>query len=265
MKNHETNSTIVCPKCKSSDVTSTISFININTGLKVGKGSFFWGLIFTVTGAFLIILGIINWNLPEANPGLLLGGGILLFLTGIQKAISFIFRKQEKYFYHNCNKCSHKWTRLGSEGDIQAIRPFIDALEKDDSTDKENILKVMENIQDSRFIEPLRKQLNSTNTEIRILAFSALCAYKKEGLTLDEILEATKDNEKRMREIALETLGGYKSNKVIEYLIFALDDKSINVRAEALISLKKVTGKKLANDTSKWKAWWEANKLSEIK
>ncbi len=260
MENINSQSTVQCPKCKSQEVNSTISIIDKNTGLKTGNTAIIWGLIMMVAGAFFIGLGIINWNLPEARPGLIIGVGVLLLLNGIRKTITFLLRKKESYFYYHCSNCSYKWNRLGGEGNLQAIKEFVDALESDDIGKKENALKVILNIQDTRFLESIRKNLSHKNSEIRSWAYSVLFGFKEE-VTLDEISTAIQDEEKEIRALAAKALGGHKNDSAIDQLIHMLEDKSTSVRAEALLSLRKVTGKKLANETS-WQAWWEEKKLN---
>lgn len=74
------------------------------------------------------------------------------------------------------------------------------------------------------------------------------------------LLSALKDKQASVRVVAARSLGKIEHSSIVEPLILAMKDESIDVRKAAIEVLVKITGKDFGKDPVKWEDWWEKNK-----
>jgi len=86
----------------------------------------------------------------------------------------------------------------------------------------------------------------------------------KDSRAVEPLLAALKDKESRIREAAIKALGELKEKdpRVIEPLIDALNDKDSRVREKSAEALKKITGQDIPPRTEEWQDWWEKHRAN---
>ena len=75
---------------------------------------------------------------------------------------------------------------------------------------------------------------------------------------MEPLIEALKDDSKKVRCSATEALGTTGDNRAVEPLIQRLKDSDQFVRSDARDSLKKITKQDFGEDYEKWKEWYRS-------
>lgn len=88
---------------------------------------------------------------------------------------------------------------------------------------------------DSRSIVPLRNKFKSDDYDLRVECKDALVSIGKEAIS--DLLKALTRNDRKVREMAVEALGGIKEKSTLDKVIQALNDNESSVRWRAAKAL----------------------------
>ena len=106
--------------------------------------------------------------------------------------------------------------------------------------------------------------LKSSVLLVLVLVFCAGNTATVRADEVNELINQLKDKDWLVQVVAVEVLGKIGDSRAVELLIAVLKDKDWrirkNVRKQAALALRKITGKYLGEDPEKRQKWWEQNK-----
>lgn len=149
------------------------------------------------------------------------------------------------------------------------LRTLID--QQDDRQIKlSDMIRVLESRSELPAFASLCKVLTHKDPQAREAAAAALRHYGDAGKGA-ALIQASRDENERVRGAAVSALAGVKEKPVIEALIARLADSDFQVRYAAITRLKEFTGEthgyshlpppeKSAAAIQKWQAWWQQNR-----
>lgn len=136
------------------------------------------------------------------------------------------------------------------------IDNLIKSYESDNPWLRAYIVKIFGKLDEEKTIDLILDGLDDEHEFVRKMAIKAIIARKYEEV-FEVIAPKLEDDSFLVRAEAAEALGDIGNLEIIDELVFLLDDENSFVRSAAIKSLTKLTNKDFADDTSKWKDWWE--------
>ncbi len=199
---------VYCPKCNESNYSTDTSKIDLNTGKKVGIGSFIGGLVLVIIGLFFVIMGLSPIIYPDPrNPkwsgiGYLVFG-FFLFSSGLSLVIRFLVRKRVKLSKFRCNNCGYQWNILEKIGDETALGLLINRLKDKNKDIRQNAAEALRYIADARSKEALIQALKDEDATVKAHAVYALGQIGSPDV-LEFLVEVLQ--EEGFRKVALEAI-----------------------------------------------------------
>lgn len=121
-----------------------------------------------------------------------------------------------------------------------AVEPLIERLKDEDWWVREKAVTALGKLNDRRAVQPLAEMIEDEEVKWTVPSVLGKIGGKE---AVEHILEFLKDNQKRVRIEALKTLSMLKEHSMIKDIEQALEDPDEEVRDEAVIALKCITGK----------------------
>jgi HEAT repeat protein len=121
---------------------------------------------------------------------------------------------------------------LGILGDERGLGPLVEALGDRSAAVRREVVRALGRLGDCRALEPLIASLDDPDGVVRRHAAGALKRFGKAALA--PLLDAYRRGSPELRRAAIEPLGGFRSRRVADVLLAALDDPDQALRMRAL-------------------------------
>ncbi|MCU0718506.1 MAG: HEAT repeat domain-containing protein [Pirellula sp.] len=121
---------------------------------------------------------------------------------------------------------------------------------------RRRVAMVLEEVpNDRRSIDALVKLSQDKNEKVRMTVAKSLAKSTDEIATQTLITMASKDKSQAVKLLAIESLGGHKTDDVKTFLAQQLNDRSPAIQSSATTALKEQTGVDFRGDVAKWKQY----------
>ncbi len=146
-------------------------------------------------------------------------------------------------------------------GDVY-LRMYEDYANEESPNVRAAAIRALGNHGDPSHVELIVASLSHEDPLVRLEAVQALQRLHNPAAIGPLVARLNPDLEEEVdiRADAANALGQYASREVVQNLIAAIDDRSLSVNHNALLSLRTLTGEDFALDRAKWQEWFTATR-----